>query len=148
MLVLVMIPHADRSFGVFAEAEAFLHDPLNRLAHHLVKPLAGVLLCFGLTRGGIDLSVFQPTTLVLLAALWIGKPLGILAGLSLASRPFNARLPQAIARRDHGRGCPAWPCAFASGRFGGAWALAALALRLRQQSLPSRRIVFVSRIKT
>ena len=98
--VLVVIPHADRSFGVFAEAEAFLHDPLNRLAHHLVKPLAGVLFCFGLTRGGIDLSAFQPTTLVLLAALWIGKPLGIFAGLSLASRLFNARLPQAIARRD------------------------------------------------
>jgi NhaA family Na+:H+ antiporter len=98
--VLVVIPHADRSFGVFAEAEAFLHDPLNQLAHHLVKPLASVLFCFGLTRGGIDLGAFAPTTLVLIAALWIGKPLGLLLGLALAMRLFGARLPAAMTRRD------------------------------------------------
>jgi NhaA family Na+:H+ antiporter len=98
--VLIVIPHADRSFGVFAEAEAFLHDPLNQLAHHLVKPLALVLFCFGLTRGGIDLGAFAPTTLVLIAALWIGKPLGLLLGLALAARLFSARLPAALTRRD------------------------------------------------
>ena len=38
--VIPAIPHADRSFGLFAEAEEFLHDPLNRLAHLLVRPLA------------------------------------------------------------------------------------------------------------
>jgi NhaA family Na+:H+ antiporter len=98
--VLVVIPHADRSFGVFAEAEAFLHDPLNQLAHHLVKPLAVVLFCFGLTRGGIDLGAFAPTTLVLIAALWIGKPLGLLIVLALAARLLGARLPAALTRRD------------------------------------------------
>jgi NhaA family Na+:H+ antiporter len=98
--VLVVIPHADRSFGVFAEAEALLHDPLNRLAHLLVKPLAFVLFCFGLTRGGIDLGAFAPTTLVILLALWIGKPLGLLAGLALSARLMGARLPAALARRD------------------------------------------------
>ena len=98
--VLVVIPHADRSFGVFAEAEAFLHDPLNQMAHHLVKPLALVLFCFGLTRGGIDLGAFAPTTLVLIAALWIGKPLGLLLGLALAARLLGARLPAALTSRD------------------------------------------------
>jgi NhaA family Na+:H+ antiporter len=98
--VLVVIPHADRSFGVFAEAEAFLHDPLNQLAHHLVKPLAVVLFCFGLTRGGIDLGAFAPTTLVLIAALWSGKPLGLLIGLALAALLLGARLPAALTRRD------------------------------------------------
>ena len=83
--VIPVIPHADRCFGVFAEAEEFLHDPLNRLAHLLVKPLAVVLFFFGLTRGGIDLGAFAPTTLVLLAALWIGKPLGLMAGVMLAT---------------------------------------------------------------
>lgn len=97
--VLVVIPHADRSFGVFAEAEAFLHDPLNQMAHHLVKPLALVLFCFGLTRGGIDLGAFAPTTLVLIAALWIGKPLGLLLGLALAAWLFGARLPVALTPR-------------------------------------------------
>lgn len=100
--VIAVIPHADHSFGVFAEAEELLHDPLNRLAHLLVKPLAGVLFLFGLTRGGIDLAAFAPTTLVLLAALWIGKPLGLMAGVMLAVRAFAAELPSALRGREVG----------------------------------------------
>lgn len=100
--VLPIIPHADHSFGVFAEAEEFLHDPLNRLAHLMVKPLAVALFFFGLTRGGIDLGAFAPTTLVLLAALWIGKPLGLMAGVMLAIRVFGANLPAALRRREVG----------------------------------------------
>ena len=65
--ILPVIPHADRAFGLFAEAEELLHDPLNRLAHLLVRPLAVVLFLFGLTRGGIDLQAFAPTTLTVLA---------------------------------------------------------------------------------
>ncbi len=97
--VIPAIPHADRSFGVFAEAEAFLHDPLNRLAHHLVRPVAVVLFFFGLTRGGIDLGAFGPTTLTVLAALWIGKPLGLLLGLMLGHMIFRASLPEGITLR-------------------------------------------------
>lgn len=100
--IITVIPHADRSFGVFAEAEEFLHDPLNRLAHLFVKPLALVLFLFGLTRGGIDLGAFAPTTLTLLAALWLGKPLGLLAGVLLATRVFGAGLPAALRRREVG----------------------------------------------
>lgn len=98
--VIPAIPHADRSFGLFAEAEEFLHDPLNRLAHWLVRPLAVVLFLFGLTRGGIDLQAFAPTTLTTLAALWIGKPLGIIAGLTVALGFLRARLPAGVSGRD------------------------------------------------
>ena len=98
--VIPAIPHADRSFGFFAEAETFLHDPLNRLAHLLVRPLAVVLFLFGLTRGGIDLSAFAPTTLTTLAAFWIGKPLGFLFGCWLAARITRRKLPDGIARRE------------------------------------------------
>ena len=100
--VVAVIPHADRSFGIFAEAEEYLHDPLNRLAHFLVRPLALVLFFFGLTRGGIDLGAFAPTSLTLLAALWIGKPLGLLGGILLAGRVFGARLPAALRARELG----------------------------------------------
>lgn len=98
--VIPAIPHADRSFGFFAEAENFLHDPLNRLAHLLVRPLAVVLFLFGLTRGGIDLSALAPTTLTTLAAFWIGKPLGFLLGCSLAAKISRHTLPQGIALRE------------------------------------------------
>lgn len=98
--ILPVIPHADRAFGLFAEAEEFLHDPLNRLAHLLVRPLAIVLFLFGLTRGGIDLQAFAPTTLTVLAALWIGKPVGLFAGALLAARIFRLPLPAGVRIRD------------------------------------------------
>lgn len=98
--VIPAIPHADRAFGLFAEAEELLHDPLNRLAHKLVQPLAVVLFLFGLTRGGIDLGAFAPTTLTVLAALWIGKPLGLLLGALGAAWFLRMPLPAGIRIRD------------------------------------------------
>lgn len=98
--VVPAIAHADRSFGLFAEAEGLLHDPLNRLAHALSWPLVGVLFLFGLTRGGVDLAAFAPTTLSALAAIWLGRPLGMLVlGLGLAAT-LRLRLPQGISLRD------------------------------------------------
>lgn len=98
--VIPAIAHADRSFGLFAEAEELLHDPLNRLARALVWPLTLILFLFGLTRGGIDLMAFAPTTVTTLAALWLGRPLGMLVlGLGLAA-VLGLRLPHGIALRD------------------------------------------------
>lgn len=98
--VIPAIAHADRSFGLFAEAEEVLHDPLNRLTHALAWPLTGVLFLFGLTRGGVDLFAFAPTTLTALAAFWLGRPLGmILIGLGLAAA-LGLRLPKGVSLRD------------------------------------------------
>lgn len=98
--VIPAIPHADRSFGLFAEAEEFLHDPLNRLAHLLVRPLGAVLFLFGLTRGGIDLGAYAPTTLCVLAAFWIGKPLGVLGGMLLAGATRRAQPLAGLGLRE------------------------------------------------
>lgn len=98
--IIPAIPHADRAFGLFAEAEELLHDPLNRLAHLLVKPVAVVLFLFGLTQGGIDLAAFAPTTLTVLAALWIGKPLGLLLGALSVAWLLRLPLPAGIRIRD------------------------------------------------
>jgi NhaA family Na+:H+ antiporter len=98
--VIPAIAHADRSFGLFAEAEELLHDPLNQLTHALAWPLIVILFLFGLTRGGVDLLAFAPTTVTTLAALWIGRPLGmILIGLGLAAA-LGLRLPPGITLRD------------------------------------------------
>lgn len=98
--IIPAIPHADRAFGLFAEAEEFLHDPLNRFAHLLVKPVAVILFLFGLTQGGIDLAAFAPTTLTVLAALWIGKPLGLLLGALSVAWLLRLPLPAGIRIRD------------------------------------------------
>lgn len=98
--VIPAIPHADRSFGLFAEAEGFLHDPLNRLAHLLARPLAAILFLFGLLRGGVDLMAFAPTTLVLLGSLWLGKPLGMIAAALALAAATGRRLPPGVSRAD------------------------------------------------
>jgi NhaA family Na+:H+ antiporter len=52
--LLPAMPHGTRSFGLFAEAEGFLTDPLNRLSHMLMGPVIVILFLFGVTRGGVD----------------------------------------------------------------------------------------------
>lgn len=103
--LLPLIPavaHADRSFGLFAEAEGFLHDPLNRLIRFLVRPVTLVLFLFGLIRGGVDLAAFAPTTLVMLGSLWIGRPFGMILVVLALAAAFGTRLPRGLRKRDLG----------------------------------------------
>ncbi len=98
--IIPAIPHANRSFGIFAEAEGLLHDPLNQLVSVLILPIAGVLFLFGLTRGAIEISAWGPGTLAVLATFWLGKPLGLLAGVSLALTFGNGKLPEGMRLSD------------------------------------------------
>ena len=98
--LIPIIPHAERSFGLFAEAEEYLHDPLNQLAHIIGRLLPFILFLFGLTRGGIDFQALAPTTGSVLAALWLGKPLGILAGSLIAGAIAGRALPPGIMLSD------------------------------------------------
>jgi len=98
--IIPAIPHAERTFGLFAEAEEYLHDPLNRLAHLLVKPLAVVLFLFGLTHGGIDVAAFSTTTTTVLLSLCLGKPLGFVLGALLVAQVFRLPMPAGVRIRD------------------------------------------------
>jgi Na+:H+ antiporter, NhaA family len=119
--ILPAIAHADRSFGLFAEAEGLLHDPLNRLAHILIWPATVIVFAFGLTHGGVDLTAFATLTLVMLAALWIGKPLGFAA----AARLMAHRSPDAatLTRRDLICAAPLLGIAFTAPALGLPWSL-------------------------
>lgn len=98
--LIPVIPHAERSFGLFAEAEEFLSDPLNRLTHLMVRPLPWILFLFGLTRGGVDFAAFDPSTGSVLAALWLGKPLGVIAGALVAGAITGRLLPRGLRLSD------------------------------------------------
>jgi Na+:H+ antiporter, NhaA family len=100
--VLPAIPHADRAFGMFAEAEEYLTDPLNRFAQLLVWPLTLIMFLFGITHGGIDLAAWSVTGVITLAALWIGKPVGILTGALIIAPRLGYPLPPGLRRRDIG----------------------------------------------
>jgi Na+:H+ antiporter, NhaA family len=97
--ILPVIPHGAHSFGLFAEAEGFLTDPLNRLAHLLLLPLVLVLFLFALTHGGLDLRALNPTTWAALGAYWLGKPLGLLVALALV-RLTGLQVPRGLNGKD------------------------------------------------
>ncbi|MEZ5886880.1 MAG: Na+/H+ antiporter NhaA [Paracoccaceae bacterium] len=98
--IIPAIPHADRAFGVFAEAEQYLTDLLNRMEHALKIPVEIVLFFFGLLNAGVEFSsISEPTWLVLLG-LVIGKPVGIFLFGWLAVRLLRLGLPDGMGMRE------------------------------------------------
>jgi NhaA family Na+:H+ antiporter len=98
--IIPTMPHADRGFGVFAEAEQHLTDILNQFEHALKLPVELILFLFGLFNAGVELaSVGSPTWLVLLGLL-IGKPIGILLSGWLGARVLRLGLSPGMTMRD------------------------------------------------
>ena len=94
--IVPTIPHADRAFGIFSEAEQYLTDLLNHIEHALKHPVEIVLFFFGLCNAGVEFnSIGNPTWLVL-AGLLIGKPVGILFFGWLGARPLKLGLPEGM----------------------------------------------------
>lgn len=91
--IVPTIPHADRAFGVFADAERHLHDLLNQIEHALKTPVEIILMFFGLMNAGVEFSSMGDATWLVLAGLLIGKPVGILMFGWLAAVPLRLGMP-------------------------------------------------------
>lgn len=91
--VVPTIPHADRAFGIFADAERYLHDLLNQMEHALKYPVEIILGLFGLMNAGVEFSSIGAATGLVLAGLIIGKPIGILLFGYIAARPMGLGMP-------------------------------------------------------
>lgn len=98
--IVMTIPHADRAFGIFAEAEKHLTDLLNHIEHLLKIPVEFILLFFGLANAGVKFSAIGDATWLVLAGLLIGKPLGIWLMGSIASGPMKLGLPEGMRNVD------------------------------------------------
>ena len=94
--IVVTIPHADRAFGIFSEAEQYLTDLLNHIEHLLKHPVEIILFFFGLLNAGVEFSSIGSPTWLVLAGLLIGKPVGILLFGWLAARPLGLGLPKGM----------------------------------------------------
>ena len=94
--IVPTIPHADRAFGIFSEAEQYLTDLLNKIEHALKHPVEIVLFFFGLLNAGVEFSSIGDATWLVLAGLIIGKPVGILLFGWAAARPLGLGLPQGM----------------------------------------------------
>ncbi|MCT4556614.1 MAG: Na+/H+ antiporter NhaA [Pelagimonas sp.] len=98
--IVPTIPHADRAFGIFAEAETHLHDLLNTIEHALKHPVEIVLFFFGLLNAGVQFSAMGDATWLVLAGLLIGKPIGIFIMGWIAAVPLRLGIPEGMRLID------------------------------------------------
>lgn len=94
--VVPAIPHADRAFGIFAEAEQFLGDLLNHIGRLLKHPVEVILLLFVLLNAGAPITAVSDATWLVLAGLLLGKPAGIVAFGWLAAGPLRLGMPRGV----------------------------------------------------
>ncbi len=98
--IVLTIPHADRAFGIFAEAERHLTDLLNHIEHLLKTPVEIILFFFGLMNAGVLFNAIGDATWLVLAGLLIGKPLGIWLLGTIAAGPMRLGLPEGMKNSD------------------------------------------------
>ncbi len=91
--IVPTLPHEDRAFGIFSEAERFLTDLLNRAEHLLKSPVEVILFFFGLTNAGVEFGAIGEATWLVLFGLLIGKPVGIALMGWIAAKPMGLGLP-------------------------------------------------------
>ena len=93
--VIPFMPHSARDLGLFAPEEEAQADTLSRFEHWWARPVQIVLLLFGLANAGVPFEQIGNGTYYVLAALLLGKPLGIIA-FSYGARLAGGRLPEGL----------------------------------------------------
>jgi NhaA family Na+:H+ antiporter len=97
--IVPFMPHSPADLGLFDPREEYRPDTLNRFEHWWASPVQFVLLLFGFANAGVPLGEIGPGTYYVLAALLLGKPLGILL-MSGAARLLGASLPPGLRLGD------------------------------------------------
>ena len=94
--IVVTIPHADITFGMFDSAKLEQHDLLNDIEHKMKMPVEFILLLFGFANAGVEFSAMGEATWLVLAGLIVGKPVGIFIMGWLAAGPLRLGLPEGM----------------------------------------------------
>jgi NhaA family Na+:H+ antiporter len=97
--IVPFMPHSPADLGLFDPRDRFRADTLNRFEHWWLRPVQYVLLFFGFANAGVPFGQIGPGTYYVLAALLLGKPLGILL-FSSAARLVGASLPPGLRSID------------------------------------------------
>ena len=98
--IVVTIPHADITFGLFDSKKLEQHDLLNDIEHKIEVPVEFILLLFGFANAGVEFSAIGDATWLVLAGLLIGKPIGIFLFGWIAAGPLGLGLPEGM-RTNH-----------------------------------------------
>ena len=97
--IVPFMPHSARDLGLFDPREDAHVDTLNQFEHWWATPVQFVLLFFGLANAGVAFEQIGPGTYFVVAALLLGKPLGIVL-FSSAVRLVGAQLPPGLHVQD------------------------------------------------
>jgi NhaA family Na+:H+ antiporter len=90
--IIPTLPHAKSDRGLFAETGEET-DTLNQFEHWWKEPVELFLGLFALVNAGVVMSSVGAGTWLVIAGLFVGKPLGILAFSYIAVRLFRLGLP-------------------------------------------------------
>ena len=93
--IVPFMPHSPRDLGLFDPREERQPDTLNRFEHWWATPVQFMLLLFGFANAGVPFAQIGAGTYYVLAALLLGKPMGILL-FSGAARLMGGRLPPGL----------------------------------------------------
>ena len=97
--IVPFMPHAPHDLGLFEARETRRANTLDRFEHWWARPVQFVLLLFGFANAGVPFAQIGPGTYYVLAALLLGKPLGIWL-FSAGARMIGASLPTGLQLRD------------------------------------------------
>lgn len=97
--VIPFLPHGRRDPGFFVDAAPTALDALNRFELWARHPAQVALFSFGLINGGVPLSSLYWGVWSLPIALFLAKPLGLLAGAG-AAKLIGLHLPQGVGWRE------------------------------------------------
>jgi NhaA family Na+:H+ antiporter len=96
--IVPFLPHAERDPGLCVEAP-HAHDPLNEFEQWWKLPVHVILFFFGLVNAGVPLSGVGPGTWIVLVAIVVGKPVGIVASTALCVAA-GLHKPAGVSWRD------------------------------------------------
>ena len=95
--VMPLVPHAARDAGLFVESNS--RDTLNAFEHWWKVPVHVILFFFGLVNAGVELTSVGAGTWIVLTAILLGKPIGIVSCTAL-SVAAGLHRPKGVTWRD------------------------------------------------
>lgn len=97
--IVPFIPHARTDLGILDEREPSRPDPLSAFERAWRAPVQVILFLFGLVNAGVPLSSVGTGTTLVMTALVVGKPLGII-GFTAAAVGLGGRRPNGVSWHD------------------------------------------------
>lgn len=96
--IMPFMPRAKRDVGLFVDRPD-AHDTLNEFEHRWKLPVHIILFFFGLANAGVEFASVGPGSWIVLTAILLGKPIGIVSCTALAVA-VGLQQPTGVTWRD------------------------------------------------